>query len=202
MKFKSKQLTTAIILFLFTIKGMDAQVIYSKTGHINVVSENKIKKVEADNYQVYSTVDLSTGDVKFEGLLKSFEFKLGAADRVFSSEKVNIKQYPKIRFEGKIPPVELDLNNFSEVTVEVDGMLYIWDEKRRTKAQVQITSVGDGKQVFAYSSFLMQIEEGSMKKLNEIMAEKLPEVLNINTSTLGISRDIIVNLDATYKLKQ
>jgi hypothetical protein len=192
----------AILLCVFFSQNSISQTLYSKTGHINVVSENNIKKVEADNYQVYSTVDLSTGDVKFEGLLKSFEFKLGAADRVFSSEKVNIKQYPKIRFEGTIPPVDLDLDSYSEVTVEVDGMLYIWDEKRRTKAEVQITSVGDGKQVFAYSSFLMRIEEGSMKKLNEIMKEKLPDVLNINTNTLGISRDIIVNLDATYKVKK
>ena len=201
MKSRTTQYLLSTIL-VFTASISHAQSLYSKTGHINVVSENSIKKVEADNYQVYSTVDLTTGDVKFEGLLKSFEFKLGAADRVFSSEKVNIKQYPKIRFEGKIPPVELDMNNYSEVTVEVDGMLYLWDEKRRTKAQVQITSVGDGKQVFAYSSFLMRIEEGSMKKLNQIMKEKLPEVLNINTNTLGISRDIIVNLDATYKVKK
>ena len=193
-----------IITILFLISGAQilvSQSLYSKTGHINVISENKIKKVEADNYQVYSTVDLSTGDVNFEGLLKSFEFKLGAADRVFSSDKVNVKQYPKIRFEGKIPVTQIDLNTYGEVNVEVDGMLYIWDEKRRTKANVTITSVGNGKQVFAYSSFLMRIEEGSMKKLNSIMNDKLPDVLNLNTETLGISRDIIVNLDATYKVK-
>ena len=201
MEIRLKQFLLLTILCHF-VQISFSQSLYSKTGHINVVSENKIKKVEADNYQVYSTVDLDTGDVKFEGLLKSFEFKLGAADRVFSSDKVNVKQYPKIRFEGKIPPVELDLNNFSEVTVEVDGTLYLWDEKRRTKATVQITSVGDGKQVFAYSSFLMRIEEASMKKLNQIMKDKLPSVLGINTESLGISRDIIVNLDATYKVKQ
>ena len=201
MEIRLKQFLLLTILCHFAQISF-SQSLYSKTGHINVVSENKIKKVEADNYQVYSTVDLNTGDVKFEGLLKSFEFKLGAADRVFSSDKVNVKQYPKIRFEGKIPPVDLDLNNFSEVTVEVDGTLYLWDEKRRTKATVQITSVGDGKQVFAYSSFLMRIEEASMKKLNQIMKDKLPSVLSINTESLGISRDIIVNLDATYKVKQ
>ena len=192
-------ITSAILLLNFSL--VHSQSLYSKTGHINVVSENKIKKVEADNYQVYSTVDLTTGDVNFEGLLKSFEFKLGAADRVFSSDRVNVKQYPKIRFEGKIPVTQIDLNTYGEINVEVDGMLYIWDEKRRTKANVTITSVGDGKQVFAYSSFLMRIEEGSMKKLNSIMKDKLPDVLNLNTETLGISRDIIVNLDATYKVK-
>ena len=192
-------ITSAILLLNFSL--VHSQSLYSKTGHINVVSENKIKKVEADNYQVYSTVDLTTGDVNFEGLLKSFEFKLGAADRVFSSDRVNVKQYPKIRFEGKIPVTQINLNTYGEINVEVDGMLYIWDEKRRTKANVTITSVGDGKQVFAYSSFLMRIEEGSMKKLNSIMKDKLPDVLNINTETLGISRDIIVNLDATYKVK-
>jgi len=190
-----------IILNLTIGTQVFGQSLYSRTGHINVLSKNKIKKVEADNYQVYSTVDLSTGDVVFEGLLKSFEFKLGAADRVFSSDKVNVKQYPKIKFEGRIPPTQIDLNEYGETEVEVDGTLYLWDEKRRTKAKVKITSIGDGKQVFAYSSFLMRIEEASMAKLNQIMKDKLPSVINISTETLGVSRDIIVNLDATYKVK-
>jgi len=190
-----------LILSLTIGSQVSGQSLYSRTGHINVLSKNKIKKVEADNYQVYSTVDLTTGDVVFEGLLKSFEFKLGAADRVFSSDKVNVKQYPKIKFEGKIPPTQIDLNEYGETEVEVDGTLYLWDEKRRTKAKVKITSIGDGKQVFAYSSFLMRIEEASMAKLNQIMKDKLPSVINISTETLGVSRDIIVNLDATYKVK-
>jgi len=190
-----------LILSLTIGSQVSGQSLYSRTGHINVLSKNKIKKVEADNYQVYSTVDLTTGDVVFEGLLKSFEFKLGAADRVFSSDKVNVKQYPKIKFEGKIPPIQIDLNEYGETEVEVDGTLYLWDEKRRTKAKVKITSIGDGKQVFAYSSFLMRIEEASMAKLNQIMKDKLPSVINISTETLGVSRDIIVNLDATYKVK-
>ena len=47
----------------------------------------------------------------------------------------------------------------------------------------------------------MKIEEASMQKLNQIMKDKLPSVINISTETLGVSRDIIVNLDATYKVK-
>ena len=198
---KPLKLLYTTLLILGIGSTLFSQNLVSRTAHINVSSENKLKKIEADNHQVFSSVNLETGVVKFEGLLKSFEFKLGAADRVFNSDKVKVNKYPKIKYEGTIPPTNIDLNKYQEVQVEVDGTLYIWDEKRRTKATATITSVGDGKQVFAYSSFVMTIEEQSMNKLNEIMKSKLPDVLNISTETLGVSRDIIVNLDATYKVR-
>lgn len=178
-----------------------SQALLSRTGHVNIRSENNIKNIEADNYQVISQLNLETGEISFEGLLKSFEFKLGALDRVFASDKVNVKQYPKIKFEGKMTGIEnVDLSQFGEYQVKVDGYLYIWNEKRRTKATGTLTSIGDGNQVFAYSGFLMTIEEGSMNKIDEILAQKLPS-LGLNTSSLGISRDINVLLDVSYKLR-
>lgn len=187
------------VLLLHT--SLQSQALLSRTGHVNIRSENNIKNIEADNYQVISQLNLETGDISFEGLLKSFEFKLGALDRVFASDKVNVKQYPKIKFEGKVTGIDnIDLTQFGEYQVQVDGYLYIWNEKRRTKATGTLTSIGDGKQVFAYSGFLMNIEEGSMGKIDQILKEKLPS-LGLSTSSLGISRDINVLLDVSYKLR-
>lgn len=197
---KKNYLFTILVLILLTQASI-AQELFSRTGHVNVTSQNRIKKVEADNYQVYSTINLKTGKINFEGLLKSFEFKLGAADRVFNSDRVNVSKYPKIRFEGTMPPVDIDFTTYNETQVDVKGILYIWDEQRVTTAKAVITSIGDGKQVFAYSSFVMKIEKNSMNKINDIMEEKLPDILSVNTETLGISRDINVNLDVTYKIK-
>ncbi len=189
-----------LLLFLFTLfQNISAQTMFSRTGHINVSSENRIKKVEADNYQLYCSADLTNGELNFEGLLKSFEFKLGAADRIFNSSKVNVNEYPKFNYEGTFKPINIDLNNYGEYQIEVDGILYMWGMTRKTKATATITAVGDGKQIFAYTAFVMKIEEESMEMANRLMKQKLPSALSINTETLGISRDINVNLDVTLK---
>lgn len=195
-----KYFFSVLLLYVFT-NSIHAQLLVSRTGHINVSSENRIKKVEADNYQLFSTVDVQKGILSFEGLLKSFEFRLGAADRIFNSDRVKVTEHPKLNFEGTFNPLVLNLNEYAEHEIEVRGTLYMWGLKRVTVAKGLITTLGDGKQVFASSSFVMVIEEKSMNQANKIMKDKLPNLINVNTETLGISRNINVNLDITYKAK-
>ena len=193
-----KLLITALISLCYTIAS--AQIMYTRAAHVNVQSNNNIKNIEADNYQVNSLIDLSENSITFEGLLKSFEFKLGVIDRAFSSDRVKLNKYPKIRFEGTISGLDqLNLNEFGEYPVEVNGTLFIWDEKRKTSAKGTLTSIGDGQQVFASSGFKMRIEEASMKKLNGLIEEKLP--LGISAKSFGVSRDILILFDGTYKVK-
>lgn len=174
--------------------------LFTRSAHVNVQSNNNVKDIEADNYQVNSFIDLTQNTIKFEGLLKSFEFKLGSLDRAFNSDRVKLNKYPKIRFEGTISGIEqLDLDNFHEYPVTVDGTLYIWDEKRKTSATGTVTTIGDGSQVFASSGFTMTIEEKSMDKLNQLVKEKVP--LGVSANSFGVSRDILILLDATYKVK-
>ncbi len=187
-----------IFLCLAFVGRTAAQVYTSRTAHVHVQSSNKIKNIEADNYQVASVVNFETGEVRFEGLLKSFEFRLGAIDRVFNSERVNVSQYPKFRFEGML--INSKGQNFEKAgryTTVVEGTLYLWDEKRITSAEGTIISDGKGK-LSVQSDFLMRIEEQSMNKLNELIDKKLPEAMNISTATFGVSRDINVSLDADY----
>ena len=188
-------------LFLLFIGQSYAQVYYTRTGHINVRSENNLKSIEADNYQLISTIDFETQDVNFEGLLKSFEFKLGALDRVFNSSRINVNQYPKIKFEGRVKGIRrIDLSKKKRYEVEVKGKLYIWDEKRVTSAKGVLIS--DGKGGFRVESdFLMRIEEKSMDKLNQLIDQKLPEAINVSTQTFGVDRDIKIKLRADYTLR-
>ncbi|MBT8231072.1 MAG: hypothetical protein HKO66_04455 [Saprospiraceae bacterium] len=188
-----------IILFsLFFFTNISAQVSYSRTGHVHVSSQNSIKTIEADNYQIITTLNFESGEINFEGLLKSFEFRLGALDRVFNSERINVNQYPKIKFEGKILGYKnLELVENKEVEVQVKGILYIWDEKRVTRAKGTLKKLPNGE-IHALSDFSIKIEEASMHKLNDLIDQKLPDILNVSTESFGVSRDININLDVNY----
>lgn len=191
-------LSILTLLVLTSFQDLNGQVYYSRTGHVHVSSENDLKEIEADNYQVISTIDFSTGKVRFEALLKSFEFRLGALDRVFNSERINVNQYPKIRFEGRLRKFrKIKLDDNQTKTVDVVGILYIWDEKRKTSAKGTLKLNKNGE-IEAISNFKITIEEASMNKLNNLIDSKLPDIINLSTESFGVSRDINIELDVTY----
>ena len=197
--FISSKTLLLLIFLLCAFAQMNAQVYFTRTGHVHVESKNAVKKIEADNFQVLSSIDLDNASIKFEGLLKSFEFKLGALDRMFSSEKVNVSQYPKFRFEGSINNLDPNkLNGNKAFEVEVNGTLYLWDEKRKTRAKGTITPGASG-QFTAESDFIIRIEEKSMRKLNKLLDEKLPDIVNLSTDSFGVDRDIRIKLSCDYK---
>lgn len=183
------------LFFIVFLQGqLFAQSFFTRTAHIHLKTSNRFMDVEADNYQVFAQLDAATGKLTLTALLKSFEFQLGAANRVLDSKALNVSQFPKATFEGQI--VNLDQVNFNRpgnYKIKVDGMLYVWDEKRRTSSDAILTVRPDGT-IYAKSSFIMIIERKNVDKVNQLMREKLPDVISIDTNTLGISRNIYVDM--------
>lgn len=188
------------IFFLFLVIALNGQDIYmTRTAHVNVHSSNSIKDITADNYQVRSKIDTQTGAVEFTGLLKSFEFKLGALDRAFNSSKVNVSQFPKFTFDGRIiKHKNIDFSKPGVYDIEVRGKLYMWDEKRHTTAAGQVEVLEDGS-IKAESAFVMTIEEKNVDKINMLMGQKLPDVIAVDMNTFGVSRDIEMKVSGIYK---
>ena len=195
-------LTKISLSFLFAILAISASLpskYVSRTGHIHVESANRFKDIVADNYQVYSEVIPSTGAVTFTGHMKSFEFKLGALDQAFNSSRLDLSQYSKFKFEGK-------LSNYQSIKWEqsgtypaiVTGLLYIGGYKRKTTAQGNIVIGNDGK-MRTDAAFTIVIEEASVQTINKMMKEKLPSVMALDIDKLGISRNINLTLSAAYR---
>jgi len=79
-------------------------------------------------------------------------------------------------------------------------VLYIWDEKRVTSAVGTLSVNADGS-ISGTSEFIMIIEEGSVEKVNQLMKEKLPAIISVDTETLGMSRKVEITLNMTYKAR-
>ena len=172
---------------------------FSRTAHVHLKTSNRFMDVEADNYQVFAQLNVDDGALNFTALIKSFEFQLGAANRIIDNKALNVSRHPKANFEGKITNIaQLNLAKPGNYRAKVEGILYVWDEKRKTTADVLITVRPDGS-IAAKSNFIMIIEEKNVEKVNHLMREKLPDMLSIDAETLGISRNIYVNLDMILK---
>lgn len=191
---------SALFVLLFFSTSYSQKYV-TRTAHINVKSTNRFTDIEADNYQVASVFDTQTGAIDFIGLLKSFEFKLGAADQLFNSKMVDVSAYPNIKFTGKIQNIHtINFAQPGEHTITVNGVLYIWDEKRVTSAVGKIIVNGNGA-IEATSNFNLVIEDGSVEKANKLMKEKLPSVVSVDVEKLGISKTVAVKLKMTYKVR-
>ena len=120
------------LFFLFSLQSIFAQDTYfTRVGHVKVNAYSDLMDVEADNYQIAATFNPEDGSLKFQGLLKSFMFDLGLADRVLSDKRINVVEKPKILFEGRVVNFrQIKLNKPGEYSIKVRGHLFIWGYKR------------------------------------------------------------------------
>ena len=173
-----------------------AQSYSTRTAHINVKSVNKVQNIVADNFQAACLLDAKTGQFKLIALIKSFEYQIGAMNRMMSTRNINVTEFPKITYDGNI--VNLKQINFSKsgsYAFKFNGMLYIWDEKRMTNAEGIITVLNEGT-IQMKSDFTIALKEAYTQKIDMIMRQKLPFALNLKPNTLGISKNIQVKAEA------
>jgi hypothetical protein len=192
----------SIIVLLMLVMPMSlvqAQTYITRTAHINIQSANKVQNIVADNFQVACLFNAKTGQFKLIALIKSFEYQIGAMNRVMNTRDINVTEFPKITYDGNI--VNLKQINFSKpgsYAFKFNGMLYIWDEKRITNAGGILTVLNDGS-INMKSNFTIALEEVHTQKIDMIMRQKLPFSLNLRPNTLGISKNIQVKAETILK---
>jgi len=194
-------LVTCFVIISSTL-NLSGQKYAARTAHIYVQSSNKVINLEADNYQVASTINVENGEINFLGLLKSFEFRIGGLDRMFNSKLVNVLHHPKFKYIGEITNIEsINFERPGTYPVTFTGTLYLWDLKRVTSGNGTIEVNSNGT-ISAYSDLSFMIEEASVAKANDLIRKNLPAGVNVSTDKLGISRKIKVEARGTYKKKR
>lgn len=197
-----RTLVAICLILVSAISITQAQSKYvSRTGHLHVETHSRYLDVIADNYQVYCEINKADGKVRLRGLTKSFEFKMGAIDQAFNSDRVNLGAFTKFDYKGKIANLgSVDFNKPGTYPVTVNGTLHMGSYKRITSARGKIIVKSDGT-ARAETNFAIRIEEESVNTINRLMKEKLPSVMAIDANKLGISRDIQLSLNTNLKAR-
>ena len=192
-----KYFVLLIIIFSFSI--VHAQKFITRTAHVNIKSANKVQNIVADNYQAACLLNSQTGQFKLIALIKSFEYQIGAMNRIMNTRDIDVTEYPKITFDGKIVNLkEVNLNKPGIYPVRFKGVLYVWDETCTSDADGTLTVLNDGT-IEEKSSFTIAVEKIDVGKIDMIMRQKLPVSLNLQSNTLGISKNIQVKIEVILK---
>lgn len=110
-----KILLTAGLLTICTY-GSFAQKQINKIAKIsfNATAPNSPEKIEAVTNEAANVLDIKSGDIAFQVLIKSFKFERALMQEHFNENYMESDKYPKASFVGKI-------TNMPEVNFDKDG---------------------------------------------------------------------------------
>ena len=168
-----------IILLLLTnvVLTVNAQKYMTKNGYIGFYSHTPMEDIKADNNQVASVLDISTGEMVFQVLIKSFHFDRALMEEHFNENYMESEKFPKSTFKGKITDlssVSFTKNGTYNVTVE--GELTIRDvtNKVTAKGTLEVTSGG----INASSKFNIDPEEYKIN-IPGVVREKIAKSMEV-----------------------
>jgi hypothetical protein len=137
--------TFFLLIFLCLFITVNAQKYITKNGYIGFFSHTPMEDVKGDNNQVASVLDISSGEVVFQVLIKSFHFERTLMEEHFNENYMESDKIPKSSFKGKITnlsSVDFKKNGAYEVTVEGELTIHDVTNKIRTTGTVEIVSGG------------------------------------------------------------
>jgi hypothetical protein len=134
-----------IVLLLTGIIAANAQKYMTKNGFIGFYSHTAMEDIKGDNNQVVGLLDVSTGEMVFQALIKSFHFDRALMEEHFNENYMESDKFPKSVFKGKITNLaSIDFSKPGTYDAIVEGDLTIRDatNKITTKGTIEVTSGG------------------------------------------------------------
>lgn len=140
----------------------DAQKYITRDGYISFFSSTPLEDIKADNNQVASVLDISTGDIVFQVLITSFRFEKALMQQHFNDSYMESDKFPRSTFTGKITNISsIDLKTNGPYDVTVEGELTMRDvtKKVSTRGTFEVASGS----LTAESKFNVSPEEYGVK---------------------------------------
>jgi polyisoprenoid-binding protein YceI len=108
---------------------VNAQDYITRNGNISFYSHTPLEDINAENNEVASTLNSTTGSFEFKAAVKSFHFKKTAMEQHFGDEEyMDAEKYPKASFSGKITNLSsVDFTKDGNYNIAVQGNLTIKD---------------------------------------------------------------------------
>ena len=172
----------SLVLVLVALTGsINAQKYLTKNGNIRFYSDTPMEKIEAINKQVNAAIDLSTNQIVFKVLMKSFEFEKALMQEHFNENYVESDKYPNATFNGKIINLKAADLDKGKQTVEVDGDLTIHGVTKKIKTTATLEKKGD--KIIGYAVFPIKPTDHGIKIPSAVVkniAESIETTVNIS----------------------
>lgn len=171
-----------IILSLLTMLVLSAsgQKYMTKSGFISFISHTPMEDIKGDNNQVAGVLDISTGDMVFQILIKSFHFEKTLLEEHFNENYMESEKFPKASFKGKITNLaSVDFNKNGSYEVLVEGDLTIRDVAKKMSVKGILEVVTGG--VNANAKFTITPEDFNIK-IPSVVRENIAKTIEVTVA--------------------
>lgn len=169
-----------ILLLLNLVLASSAQKYMTKNGYVGFFSHTALEDIKADNNQVASVLDTSTGEMVLQVLIKSFHFERALMEEHFNENYMESDKFPKSVFKGKITNLsDINISKPGKYDVIVDGDLNIHDvtNKISVKGTLEVTTGG----INATSKFNI-VPEDYKVTIPGVVRDKIAKDLEVTVS--------------------
>ena len=171
---------TVILLYLGLVLTANAQKYMTRNGYIGFFSGTPIEDIKADNNQVASVIDISTGEIVFQVLIKSFKFAKALMEEHFNENYLESEKFPKSTFKGKITNLAaVDFSKPGQYEVIVEGDLNIHDVTNKVSVTGSIEVIPGG--INANSKFNVVPEDYKIK-IPAIVRENIAKIIEVTVA--------------------
>lgn len=174
-----------ILLFIGISFSLKAQSYLTRNGNVNIHSHTSLEDIDAENNEVVSLLNPTTGQFDFRIGIKSFHFKKTAMEEHFGEPAyMDAAKYPKASYTGKITNLSaVDFTKDGTYKVSVQGKLTIKDVTKDITVEGSI-SIKSGV-VSAISTFVIK------RKDYHVMGDAFVQQ--------KINDDITINVNCQYE---
>jgi hypothetical protein len=169
-------LTALVLLGL----NLSAQKYSTKNGFVGFYSHTSFEDVKADNNQVASILDASTGDIVFQVLNKSFHFDKALMEEHFNENYMESETFPKSTFKGKIENIkDIDLTKPGKHNVTVTGEMNMHGVVKTTSTPGTLEVTADG--LVAVSEFKVNPEDYGIS-IPGVVRDKIAKEMTVSVN--------------------
>ena len=165
-----------ILIYILLTNVTNAQERYlTKNGSVTFFSSTPIEDIKADNNQVLSIIDASSGKMAISILMKSFMFKKALMEEHFNENYVESDKYPKATFKGEIIKFE-DISDVKS-KAQVKGILTIHGVSKETTIDANVERTNEAIDVVG--DFIVNLADFGIK-IPAVVAKNIQENIKVN----------------------
>jgi hypothetical protein len=169
-----------IFLFLNIAIAANAQKFITRNGFISFYSHTPLEEIKAENNQVAGVLDISTGEMAFQLLIKSFHFERALMEEHFNENYMDSEKFPKSLFKGKITNIaSVDFKKNGKYDVTIEGELTIRDVTKKITGNGILEVVSGG---INGSSKLNIVPEDYNITIPGVVRDKIDKSFEVNIS--------------------
>ncbi len=177
-----KSIIVTVGLCFVILSAASAQKYATKTGKVSFFSQTGAERIEAQNNQVNSAMDITNGNFVFKVLIRGFEFEKALMEEHFNENYLESEKFPNSVFKGKITnlkDIDFTKDNKYKATIEGDLTIHNVTRKVSLKGIIEVKA-GD---ILADAKFNVLLKDYDIKVPNTVI-NNISETIVVNANVI------------------